>query len=196
MRETFDSIACGLYIPLMLRAGSVAAVCLGLLAGCSALHDPPLTRTEEESRLFGPASMKLDSFSKVKNWTGGPMPDGVEALLEFDDQFGDRTKAAGSVYFELFAYRPDWADPRGARLANPWSASLRSVEEQKAHWESASGAYAFQLAYGGVRLDRSYVLTATYQSGAGKRLFSRIILAAQVPEKGHEPKHKPPPRKP
>ncbi|MGD0464228.1 MAG: hypothetical protein ABSB74_17230 [Tepidisphaeraceae bacterium] len=126
--------------------------------------------------------MKFDTFSKVKDWSGRGAPDGVEALVEFVDRFGDRTKAAGTILFELFEYRPGWPDPRGARLANPWTASLSTYDEQKAHWETASGAYLFRLAYDQMAWNRNYVLTATFQSSSGGRFFSQTVLRARSPE--------------
>jgi hypothetical protein len=155
-----------------------------LLAGCSS-QIVPRPETAEESQLFGPVGMKFDSFSKVKDWSGRGAPDGVEALVEFDDRFGDRTKAAGTILFELFDYRAGWPDPRGARLANPWTASLTNYDEQKAHWETASGSYLFRLAYDQIAWNRNYVLTATFQSSSGARFFSQTVLRAQTPE-GHE----------
>jgi hypothetical protein len=130
--------------------------------------------------------MKFDTFSKVKDWSGRGAPDGIEALVEFDDRFGDRTKAAGTVLFELFAYRSGWPDPRGTRLANPWTASLTNFDEQKAHWETASGSYLFRLAYDQMAWNRNYVLTATFQSSDGARFFAQTVLRAQAPE-GREP---------
>jgi hypothetical protein len=152
-----------------------------LLAGCSS-QAIPSPRTPEEEQLFGPVSMKLDTFSKVKDWDGTGVPQGIEALIEFDDRFGDRTKAAGTIIFELYDYRPYWPDPRGARLANPWTASLTTYDEQKAHWEAASGAYMFRLAYDHTAWNHSYVLTATFQSSDQTRFFSQIVLPGQKPE--------------
>jgi hypothetical protein len=168
----------------MRRAAWLPVLCL-ILCGCAS--ERPLTRTEQENQLFGPVTMKLDTFSKVKDWSGNGKPDGIEALVEFDDQFGDRSKAAGTIYFELYEYRPGWPNPKGTRLANPWSASLTTFDEQQAHWERVSGAYNFRLEFDGARLDRSYVLAATFESSAGARFFSQIILKAQEPEKngGH-----------
>jgi len=99
------------------------------LGGCASSGSPQ-PRTAEENQLFGPASMKLDNFSKVRDWNNDSVPDGIEALIEFDDQFGDRTNSAGTVIFELYDYRPYWPDPRGPRLANPWTASLTTYDEQ------------------------------------------------------------------
>jgi hypothetical protein len=159
-------------------------VLIALLSGCAS-QDIPSPRTPDEEQLFGPVSMKLDTFSKVKDWDGTGAPQGVEALIEFDDRFGDRTKAAGTIIFELYDYRPYWPDPRGARLANPWTASLTTYDEQKAHWEAASGAYMFRLAYDHTAWNHSYVLTATFQSAGATRFFSQIVLPGQKPE-GHE----------
>ncbi|MDP9173384.1 MAG: hypothetical protein M3O30_05905 [Planctomycetota bacterium] len=154
-------------------------VCLFLLlgtVGCSTFTPAPPPRTIEENQLFGPVAMKLDTFSKIKDLTGTGKPDGIEALVEFDDRFGDRTKAAGTIFFELFLYRPGFPDPRGARLVNPWSSSLAEYGDQKAHWERASGAYTFRLACDQLAWDQNYVLTATFESGGGQRFFSQIVL--------------------
>jgi hypothetical protein len=151
----------------------------------------PQASTEEENRLFGPVAMKLDTFSKVKDWSGAGKPEGVEALVEFDDRFGDRTKAAGTILFELYDYRPYWPDPRGARVANPWTASLSSYDQQKAHWERASGAYTFRLACDGLQWNHNYVLSATVESSPDNRFFSQIILRGQSPENPVEPTTKP-----
>lgn len=152
-----------------------------LLSGC--LSPPPPPPADEANRLFTVVSMQLDTFSKVKNWTGGSAPSGVEAVVEFDDAFGDRTKAAGTILFELFDYRAGWPDPRGQRVVNPFSASLMTFDEQRAHWDRASGAYIFRLAYDQLAWDHSYVLSATYEAPAGSgtvnRLFAQIVLPAK-----------------
>jgi hypothetical protein len=159
----------------------ILLLALSALSACSS-QGTPQPRTAEENQLFGPVSMKLDTFSKVKDWNSDNVPDGIEALIEFDDRFGDRTKASGVVIFELYDYRPYWPDPRGNRLANPWTAALTTYEDQKAHWETASGAYLFRLAFDQAAWNHDYVLTATFQSAAGTRFFSRIVLQKQKPE--------------
>ena len=58
---------------------------LTALCGCSPQISPQ-PRTAEEDRLFGPVSMKLDTFSKVRDWNNDNVPDGIEALIEFDDR--------------------------------------------------------------------------------------------------------------
>ncbi len=96
----FDTAIARFYISAMRSAVRLALSAVLLLAGCSS-QIVPRPETAEESQLFGPVSMKFDSFSKVKDWSGRGAPDGVEALVEFDDRFGDRTKAAGTILFEF-----------------------------------------------------------------------------------------------
>lgn len=174
----------------MSTASRLATLCLLiLLAACTSSLPHP--RTASEQRLFGPVSMKIDLFSKVKDWSGDNKPDGVECLVEFDDRFGDRTKADGTILFELFDYRMGFADPRGHRLANPWTAALLTFDQQKAHWDSAAGAYGFRLQYDQAQWDRDYVLTATFDSADGNRFFSRVVLRKQEPENSVEPTTQP-----
>ena len=153
-----------------------------VLGGCEQQvlrPSPPDTGVDQQRDLFGPAKMRLHPiFTQIKNWTGGTSPDGIEAVVEFDDRFGDSSKAAGALVFELYAFRSGFPDPRGERLVEPWTASLSSVDQQQAHWRREIGAYSFLLADGDVRTDRNYVLTATFEPLSGPRIFSQLILSA------------------
>src|SRR5205085_5263493 len=129
-----------------------------------------------DAALFAPASMRIHPiFSGIKDWTGDGVPDGIEALLEFQDQFGDPTKAAGTVVFELFTYRPYHPDPRGPRVLNPWIGSLQSLSDQQARWNRTSRTYSFQLEYPQIKREVSYVLAATFDTGT-TRFFDQIVL--------------------
>jgi len=159
-----------------------------LLLGCETLQPIPHTREPSECQMFGPASMRIHPiFTQVKDWTGDGKPDGIEALVEFQDQFQDPTKAAGKVIFELFTYRKGHADPRGPRLVNPWIGSLTTVEDQRERWNRTSRTYTFQLAWPNVRTDRTYVLTAVFDLASGGRFFDRKIIEAQGREEPAEP---------
>jgi hypothetical protein len=175
------------WFPLIL-----AVVACAFLTACQNFNLEPNPRSADEQSMFGAVSMRLHPiFTQVKNWTNsdkpeGAKPDGVEALLEFEDRFGDPTKAAGAVVFELFDYRQYYPDDRGSRVSNPWSATLFTVDEQRAHWDAVSRAYRFQLACPDLRLDKSYVLTAMFEPAVGKRFFTQMILEAQEkPGRGH-----------
>jgi hypothetical protein len=157
-----------------------AALSLPLFAlGCSSGPTPDQAVPAEDP-LFAASSMRIHPiFSGVKDWTGDGKPDGFEVLLEFQDRFGDPTKAAGNpALFELFDYRQANADPRGQRLAT-WRGSIATLDEQRVSWNRTSRTYTFQLAFPQVSTSKSYVLNATFQIAAGKRFFDRIVLAAE-----------------
>lgn len=145
-----------------------------LFGGCT--NAPKYTRTPSEAQLFAPVSMRIHPiFTQVKDWTGDGHPDGIEALLEFQDRFTDPTKAAGDVVFELYTYRPYSPDSRGERVVNPWLGSLRTLANQQARWNRTSRTYAFELEYPEIREDRDYVLVATFDTGQ-TRFFDQIVL--------------------
>jgi len=167
-----------------------AAICtsitlVALAGGCTKQVLPE--RSPAEQTMFGPARMRIHPiFTQVKDWTGDGKPDGVEALIEFQDRFDDPAKASGSAVFELFEYRPYNPDPRGQRVTSPWVGSLLTIDEQRARWNRTLSTYSFRLAYSDVRVGRNYVLAASFDRGTGNgdasRFFDRIILEAQRKE--------------
>lgn len=145
-----------------------------LLCGCASPR--PYPREGDDSHLFGPVSMRIHpTFTQLKSWTGGKKPDGIEAVVELVDQFGDPTRASGRVMFELYTYRDAMPDRRGKRLASPWIASLAGKKEQAAHWSSAVRGYSFQLNDPDIQADRRYVLTAQFDLKRG-RLFDQLVI--------------------
>lgn len=159
--------------------------CLWVLAGltgCAPGVSESVTRTPVDQTLFGPSAMRLHPvFTQVADWTGDGQLDGIEAVLEMQDQFGDPTKAAGRVIFELYEYKPYSPDPRGRRLVAPWEGRLDSIEDQRARWNRVNRAYIFQLACDVVRPGTAYVLTATFELSSGGRFFDRLILQGEKP---------------
>jgi hypothetical protein len=149
---------------------------IALLASCqpsSRLSE----REDSDAPLFAPTDLRIHPFTSVKDWTGDNKVDGVEVLLELQDRFRDPTKATGTVLFELYDYRRNHPDPRGERLA-AWRGSLQTLEEQRIRWNRISRTYSFQLAYPGIRPDRSYVLQVWFDQG-GRRLMSQVVLEGQ-----------------
>ena len=157
----------------MSRSVLVSAAAL-LAISCNS--SKPYARSPEDEVLFGPAAMRIHPiFSQPSDWTGDERLDGIEALIELQDQFGDPTKASGRIVFELYEYRPYSPDPRGERLAF-WNGQLGSAADQAERWNRTSRTYSFQLAYEPIRAERAYVLAATFELTAGGRFFDRIIL--------------------
>ncbi|MCS7034852.1 MAG: hypothetical protein NZ561_12790 [Phycisphaerae bacterium] len=164
------------YAP-MLR-GVFPCCCLALLlAGASC---QPHTAPAQREAAFGPERLRLHPvFTRFKDWTGDGEPDGIEAMVEFLDAFGDPTKASGRLIFELFEYKTHQPDPRGRRLASPWIGELTSDQAQRERWNRASRTYAFQLALPGLDPARDYVLTAQFDSPDGRRFFDQLVVEAR-----------------
>ena len=72
-----------------------------LMIGCDA-DGPvaPVSAGKSATDMFAPTGMRIHPiFTQVEDWTKDNTPDGIEAQLEFQDQFNDPTKAAGRVLF-------------------------------------------------------------------------------------------------
>jgi len=164
-----------------------ASLAILLLGGCHG--DPqPLARDSTDTLLFGPTTMRLHPiFTQVKDWTGDGIPDGIEALVELQDQFGDPTKASGHIIVDLYEYKKYDPQRKGLWLAE-WQADLSTLAAQRDYWNRTSRTYGFQLAFPQIRLDKNYVLTAEFQQSNGGRLFDQLVIEAQIkPEKRAAP---------
>lgn len=157
---------------------------------CAALIPPLLSlascasgyrRTEDEAKLFGPKSMRIHpTFTRVKDWTGDGKPDGIEAVVELQDEFGEPTRATGSVMFELYQYRQAYPDVRGRRIPEVWVWPLLRKDEQLAHWSRALRAYSFKIPFDQGRTP--IVMEATFDLGADRgRLTNQIVLEPAAP---------------
>jgi len=160
---------------------------------CAALIPPLLSltscasgyrRTEDEAKLFGPKSMRIHpTFTRVKDWTGDGKPDGIEAVVELQDEFGEPTRATGSVMFELYQYRQAYPDVRGRRIPEVWVWPLLRKEEQLAHWSRALRAYSFKIPFDQGRTQRLLQAIARdgdYISRQGERAAEQAAMDQQV----------------
>lgn len=192
-------------MPPMLRFACVPLLLL-LVCGCDG--SGAKTRSTLDQQMFGPASVRIHpTFTQVRDLSSHGKPDGIEATLEVQDQFGDPTRSTGRAMFELYNYRKDSPDIRGSRIAGPWIAFLNTRAEQQEHWNPALRAYTFQLHFPKVQADQYYVLTVQFDlnstaattqpetapsSAPAGRLFDKLIMEPQNEEKGHGPKYRAP----
>jgi hypothetical protein len=171
-----------------MRAGVSAGVlllCAIATVGCES--DRPTAPPAVE--LFSPTAMRVHPiFTQIADWTHSGKPDGIEAQLEFTDQFGDPTKASGRVLFELFEYRRDSPDPRGKRLGR-WVGSLETLGEQRERWNTTLRTYRFQLDYAAVSTSQSYVLSGIFELSNGGRFFNSIVIPAHRLDKDTPKEH-------
>jgi hypothetical protein len=182
---TRPAAAAALPLALALSFLASAGGCFDSIAADEPRNVRPQPRDEAA---FGPTTMRLHPvFTRLKDWTGDEAPDGVEAMVEFQDAFGDPTKAAGRIIFELYEFRAAQPDPRGPRVANPWVGSLATLADQRDRWNRASRTYTFPLSLSDVQPGRSYVLTAQFDDSTGsRRFFDRLILEGS-PEEAESP---------
>ena len=191
----------------MLRLALAVAITL-LIFGCESEGSHP--RSALDQRLFGPASVRIHpTFTQVRDWSGSGKPDGIEATLEVQDQFGEPTRSTGRAMFELYDYHKDSPMVRGRRIGGPWIASLDTKSDQQEHWNPALRAYTFQLHFPTARLNEYYVLTVQFdlnstvaearpgttstsiQATTTGRLFDQLIIEPQTEEKKRGRYHAP-----
>jgi hypothetical protein len=145
---------------------------LALLAACEG--EP--ASSAPVANMFAPTGMRIHPiFTQIEVDKDGK-PTGIEAQLEFQDQFGDPTKASGRVLFELYLYRQTSPDPRGKRVGGPWVGSLATLAEQHERWNTTLRTYRFELTDPRLHTDQAYVLTAIFELTGGGRFFDRTIL--------------------
>jgi hypothetical protein len=150
----------------------LAAAQLGCQAG-----PKPYKPTPDDAAMLGPVSMRIHPiFTRFQSWSGDVAPEGIEVLIEVQDQFGDPVKARGKVIFELYEFQKFDAQRKGERVCNQWVGSLLSVDDQRARWNRTSRTYAFRLTCDQMRFDRPYVLTAQFLLDGGGRFFDELVL--------------------
>jgi hypothetical protein len=154
-----------LILPFLLAA-------LAALPGC----EGDLASNVPATNMFAPTGMRIHPIFTQIQVDKDNKPTGIEAQLEFQDQFGDPTKASGRVLFELYLYRQTSPDPRGKRVGGPWLGSVATLAEQHERWNTTLRTYRFELTDANLHADQPYVLTATFELTGGGRFFDRNIL--------------------
>jgi len=158
---------------LVLAALLLATVFLLAAGACQPLG---YVRTPHDTEMFGAQAVRIHpTFTRAKDWNGDGKPDGIEAVLELQDEFGEPTRATGRAMFEVYQYRQYHPDPRGKRHEQVWTWPLNTRQEQVEHWSRALRAYSFKLPFDPG--NHTVVLAATFALNGGKpRLFDQIIL--------------------
>lgn len=158
-------------------------------AGCNST--PTIAREEA----FGPSQVRLHpTFSQIKDWTGDGKVDGVEAVVELLDSFGEPTRGSGTLVFELSEYRSHDPQPAARRVADPFLEKLDTREAQQAKWNAALRSYTFQLPLPKIDKTNTFVLDVSFEPlggttrPGGGRLFDRLLLEPpsdlKKPDKG------------
>ena len=159
----------------MLRIG-LTVLCLPLLAaGC--IPDQSSRSVPAPINLTLPHEIRIHSFTATRTFEEDGAS-GIEVHVEARDAFADSVKAFGEFRFELFAFRRQHPDSRGARLA-AWTIDLKDPEANALHWRRVSRTYIFRL-----RCDapmppgQRLVLDGTFWSPFTERLFTQRVFTA------------------
>jgi hypothetical protein len=176
--HSFDSVAALVSFEVVMRR--ILPIAVLLVAGCADTGDMPAGPRED---LFAARAVKIHPvFTRITDWTGDGKLDGIDALVELRDQFGDTTKGAGTFTFELFEVRQDRPDGKGRRVSDPWHAEVITPDQQRARWSKTSRCYTFRL-QSSEASKGSHMLAVTYApAGGGPRSFDQVVLTARATE--------------
>ncbi|MEM8872885.1 MAG: hypothetical protein AAGD32_01385 [Planctomycetota bacterium] len=154
-------------------------ICLMLvLVGCRGNRGPT---TVDDTR-FAAERLRLHPiFTRPADFQDDPAIDGIAAVVEFTDRFGDPVKASGNVIFEVYAYQPNSPDPRGDRLGEPWTGSIATLDLQERRWNKSLRAYDFELEWDAAGDGNRIVLQATMNLLDGRRLSDTLVLDNRDP---------------
>lgn len=150
------------------------------MAGCNSSIFPGSSSSTrpvpEPVNLMLPKSISIHPFTAFRSFdeTGGE--NGIDARIEAKDAAGDTTKAYGNFRFELYAFIPVSADPKGAKLAT-WDVPLSDAKTSSLHWDGITRAYTFKLRWDQpIPQGAQFVLVAIFSSPFTERLFSERVL--------------------
>lgn len=166
---------------------------LGLLAiglavvGCQTTG--PASHPTEKERLdmlslMLPERIEILPFTKITSFDEDNVPDGILAVVQPTDRFGDPVKAVGYFYFELWTYQDASAQRKGKRLAY-WERSLTSSDDVRLYWTHAK-MFEFQLAWTrgleAVQPNHKYLLTASYRTPWDETIQDEYVFDFLLPE--------------
>ena len=162
-------------------SGRFIMLCLALLPlGCQSPTDVQ-SRSTIACSPFQVAKVYIQpAFTKVQRPDPAAQNPGyIEACVELHDQFGDPLKAVGEFRFELFKYRPTFADPRGPRFTvnGLQTFDLTGLDANQQHWNPITRSYKIPLQLPDLPRDASrLVLQVTFSLSDNFRLQDLLTL--------------------
>jgi len=159
----------------MMNNSMQSKTCLGVLAiglavvGCQSTgpdHHPTEQERLDMLSLMLPEQIEVLPFTKITSFDEDNVPDGILAVVQPVDRFGDPVKAVGYFYFELWTYQDASGERKGERLAY-WDRALTSADDVRLYWTHAR-MFEFQLAWTrgleAVQPNRKYILAVSYRT--------------------------------
>jgi len=149
-------------------------------AGCAGPQGPEYTVEERHQLLSTIMADKIElvgPLTQPVSFDDDAIPDGLEAVLVARDKQGEPTKISGRLVFELYAYRPAAADPRGAQIQT-WELALASEKDQETYWNHTTLMYEFKLQVDLAVMPqgRKFVLLARYSDPWNEHMEDQAVI--------------------
>ena len=164
---------------LLLAAAAAGA----MIGGCNGPQSPAsqpagLVAVPEPIQLLLPKQIRIHSFTGTRDFSDSGGIKGIDVRIEAIDGYGDAGKAFGRFRFELFAFKPTSADPKGPRIA-VWTVDVADPKVNRAHWNSIMRTYQFKLGWREpIPVGQKFVLSAMFESRYSKRLFDEQVFVS------------------
>ncbi len=123
-----------------------------------------------------PIIMRVYPTTRIAPHAQGPV---VEARIEMIDALADTTKGVGNFHFELAPVEHLGQTDTGQRLYT-WDTEVRTLAQQREHFDPISRTYHFRLAMDAVPAATSKLrFVATFSPVEGQRLDAETLLTVE-----------------
>lgn len=160
---------------------AAAALTAALTVGCNGSLWPRSRPTARETvpepiDTLLPRQIRIHPFTGMSVFSEKGNIRGIDVRIEAIDAYGDANKVFGRFRFELYQFKPNSPDPKGARLA-VWNESVEDFKSNRRHWNSIARIYQFKLAWNHpISAGQKFVLVAVFQSRFTERLFAERVF--------------------
>jgi len=132
--------------------------------------------------LMLPHRIKIQPFTRIKDFNGDEVPDGILVVIRPLDRFDDPVKAVGLFYFELWTHQKASGQPKGERLEF-WERTIATTEDVRLFWTRPQ-MYEFQLAWTAgiekLKPNQRYLLTAAYRSPWDETMQDEYVIKCDL----------------
>ena len=130
--------------------------------------------------LLLPKSINIHPFTVTRTFDQAGGIRGVDVRVEAFNAFHEATKTFGSFRFEVYAFKPNSLEPKGA-LCGIWEVepSLLDPRENLRYWNRSQQMYEFKLQWDKPIPERQkFVLAAVFPSPFTKRMTVQRVFTS------------------
>ena len=139
---------------------------------------PPRQHVPHPIDLLLPKEISIGSFTGTRTFDAAGGVRGIDVRVHAKDHYGTVTKAFGVFRFELYAFRPNNPNPKGA-LLNRWRVDLSDPKVNVRHWEDIPPCYKFRLKWShAIPVGHQFVLITVFTSPFTERIIDERPFVA------------------